>query len=486
VRAIGVLMVVAVLVLPAAARGDDSQADSLTLLPWTTASLVVSSKDSRALLQFGRQLYSGLRWATSISAPINDDGVASFSTDSKLVSGFKVTGQFGWDSDSATLAAQAKWIEDLQEAVKGLQLPTVGLANFAKRNSLSPQSDDEVWKWLMTKLNVKAEDKALTIEEAKKRALSLQLMPKTLCAMKDQEINDSCFLRSWFDMPGQRTGFYQKVMTLLNNMPKDLQMPDVLERERPVKSDAKEQYVIDHLSEISDYIGKARREDAETRRNVFLATRPGRASWGHSVLLDFSASLDRQDVYQGSLDADDSETTLSNITLGIDYTLLTTIPGLSFNGRAGWNREQDGGADKVERCESVPVGDPPVDPLEPQLSGRKCKDVLFRTGARPDAKNTTYARIAFDYQPGGKLADSEVLPGVEVRVGLEEIDGDYKLGRTIGGRLSVFATPLKDKTAGRFGIAIDASYARDQDTSPLTITGLAFVGATFTDLMGSK
>jgi hypothetical protein len=483
------MLVAAGLALPGVASGEDSKGDSLTVLPWTTASLVVSSKDSRAVVQFGQQLDLGLRWAGSLSAPLNDEGrVAAFTTDTTLVSGFKVTGQFGFDSDSAALAEQAKWIKRLQKTLDGLSSISADersgkLAAFAQRKAIVPQSDGGVWKWLQGRMPDRAASEA-TLKELEENEKALR-STEGPCNEKASS-TDKCFLLDWFKRQERRSFFYDELQDVARTIPEGLSLPDSLWKKLSnLSARDRLQGVVDHLSEIKDYIAESRRQDAKARRAAFLATRPGRSCVGHSFLIDVSASTDIKDVYQGSLATKAISTSTSEFTAGVDYSLLPPVAGLSINVRGGGVRSRDSGAEKVERCEVVPSVDPEDPSMPTNLSGQKCKDVLFRAEVQPKAKTTFYTRLAIDYQPGGKLDDGDVLLGVEWRGALEGINGDVKAG----GRLSLFATPLEGKTAGRFGIALDASYAFDQDpmdtSSPWTITTLAFVGATFTDLMGS-
>jgi hypothetical protein len=486
VRAIGALLVVAAfLARPGVARGEDSQADSLTVLPWSTASLVVSSKDTRAVVQLSDSTDCGWRWTGSVSAPLDGDSrVAAFTNNRELVSGFKATFQAGLDSDRAVLAAQAKWVKEVGVLMTALiEMPYAAngrLARFAKANKLASQSDSAVWEWLQ--IRWKAESKSHTTDGTlSELAVSKAATIVAATDACDGSVSESpdCLLSEWFEVQRKRSDTYPNLLRKIEEMPKDLILPAALIAEfKNLPDAARAQLVVDHWAKISEYLASLQKEDATARLGAAMVTRPARARAGHVLLGDVAFSLDTKSVYGGDLSTEATQTTAYDLVLGIDYSYLPTVAGLSVNLRGGMERSRESGAEEVERCETIDSDDPAV-------SGKDCTDVLFRSGAQPDAETTGYARGAITYQLHGKLNDGEVLPGVELRGGIDGL-----LGTRVGnGRLSLFATPLKGDTAGRFGLAIDASYAIDrgpmESGTRWTITSLVFVGASFKDLMGS-
>jgi hypothetical protein len=483
VRAAVALLVAAGLALPGVASGEDGQGDSLTVLPWSTASLVVSSKDTRAVLQLSDMTDCGLRWTGSVSAPLDSDSrVAAFTNNRELGSGFKATLQIGWDRDAKILAAQAKWVHEVEALVTALTAMPIYAANgrlarFATANKLPSQGDSAVWSWLQKRWTSSHATEGTLSELKESDAATIAAATEAACDGSVAE-PPGCLLGQWFTVQEERSKTYPKLLKKIEEMPKDLILPDALLDESKKLSKAElPQLVADHLGEISAYLATLQKEDATARLGAAMVTRPARAHAGHVLLGDVAFSVDTKSVYGGDLSTEATKTIAYDLVLGVDYSYLPTVAGLSVNFRGGMERSRESGAEEVERCETIDSDDPAV-------SGKDCTDVLFRSGAQPDAETTGYARGAITYQLHGKLNDGEVLPGVELRGGIDGLFGT----RVGNGRLSLFATPLKDDTAGRFGLAIDASYAIDrgpmESGTRWTITSLVFVGASFKDLLG--
>jgi len=225
--------------------------------------------------------------------------------------------------------------------------------------------------------------------------------------------------------------------------------------------------------------------EAETaalrRRNLLLTAIPdddGPEDPIFSISLDGRISYDRLSVYQDDLASKPVDNAKYNLGLGANFTYYGPLRGLALTARTGFDREQDSGADTVERCVQPPSSDGTV-------SGKQCDaKALFRSGDAPDAETSAYLRLAATYQySSGKPSKSDLVPGLEARFGIEGLFANKSLDT----RLTLFGTPVSGATAARVGVALDVSYRINIDPGEARweVTPLIFVGATFSDLFGT-
>lgn len=454
-----------VVAMPARGWADSSEdGDSLTLLPWNVASLVVSSKDTRAVVQISGATDKGLTWMGTASVPIEEDSkVATFSSNTELTSGIKLTAKVGWDSDREALVDQAKWLADLEKVVAELQtVPSYALngsmAAMVRRLGLPDPSEASFWNHLTGSGGLP--DRA---------AVEIYLQSPSLITecQFGGDTGICTFLKDWLEQKRAVFIAYDALTLMLAKRLVDLQIPSnlVAEFNTAQWNGTTRQFVIDNLSALVAHWKQVLESGRTTQLGAALATRPARENWGVVALGEVSGRSEINDVYVDDLVGDPIKTKNYDFAVGADLTVLPPRAGWSFNANAGLERSRANGADKVERCTTPPSEDGTV-------AGKGCKDVLFREGAQPDADTTGYARIAFTYQPGGQPREDGVLPGLEWRAGFTGLGED----RRFNTRLSLFGTPLKGNTAGRFGLAVDAAYE-----SQWEVTTLVFIGASLAD-----
>lgn len=190
---------------------------------------------------------------------------------------------------------------------------------------------------------------------------------------------------------------------------------------------------------------------------------------------DLAASLDQFKAYHDDL-ANKISVTTYDVQLGVSGSLyLPSATTLIL--RAGWEGSQDASKAKVERCQSLPSSDATV-------TGKSCDSgAFFVKGALPAFSSSAYVRLAA-MQLFPKLQRDHIIPGVELRFGIEGLGETVRLN----GRIAGILTPIIGSAAVRGGVALDVSYdtGATGSTSPWAIVPIAFLGATIDQFVGRK
>jgi hypothetical protein len=244
------------------------------------------------------------------------------------------------------------------------------------------------------------------------------------------------------------------------------------------KHGGKLEVLLQHADLIAAEIKSLMTQRALHRRDILLTgVADHEAGLGHSVALDASLQYDLLKVFESDVASKAQNQPQYQVGVGINYTAYMPFEGLSVTLRSGYERKQEAKAKKFERCVTLPS-------MEASVAGKQCDgSALYRNGAAPEAEDTVYARVAIAYQYM-EPSDAEVLPGVELRGGVDGLLGT----REANVRLTLFGTPVKDTLAARVGLALDLKYAVDREdpkdtSSRWTVTPLVFIGATLADLM---
>lgn len=502
------------LVLPAllvalSARADDPKADALTVLPWTAATVGFTSKDKRATLQYSQLL--GRRWSLFIkaSAPLDEDTrLAAFTDSNALTKGFEGMAQLGIDSRAEQAALLMERVEHLGEAYDHLSdlsdlVASGAQATFAQAKSLPNASDGEVLKYLCNQAGLGAVcgKGADAVEPTFEWVCASQLGGRrNRCSIKSPEgflaaattfvekscasgpaTSDACFTAAW------SIGVLHN-MHLVEQLNLDPDFVDAiwhaLESADPKKaatlvaaSGRTAAAIAQNAADFADALKAVVMAAPLERRDLLLMGTPGTRRYAYAVAVDLSGSYDKLSVYQGDVSPKPKDSEQYSLEIGVNYTAYLPLPGLSINARAGFDRSQSAKAKAFERCVQLTSSDATV-------GGKQCDSkALFRTSDAPPPENTVYARVAIDYQYGGTPAADTLIPGVELRAGLE----GFPLGtRSLAMRLSLFGTPVKGSAAARVGVGINAQYLFDVAANDphWVVTPLVFVGGTLTDLLG--
>jgi hypothetical protein len=497
---IRVAVAAALLLASTPSYADDDKFDSLTLLPWSDASFVITESDHRAVVQYSQLAHDGLGIHASVSAPIDDSTrTAAFTINNKLASGFKASLQIGRDTRAEHLAALESATRVVADAVKKLaiirQYTTAQLA-YQRDNKLSSLSTGDIYKAECKKL-AGGTDATCTV------AARATLVPK-LCAA----FGRACATEKDFDeLATDYWGAYCLVPTVpperheacavAGPLRDELSLQPLAEQFLSIINDpnlvveiwnvysylapdaAKEcptraaQCILDHATAVADAISTFITTAPLARRDLLMFAIQDH--WGYALLGSVSTSYDRASVYQESIANQPETDTTYDLQVGLDGTLYTSQRGLSVNLRVGYERSRGIGAQPVQRCEVT-------DGSNATVSGSSCDpNALFRSGVQPGATSSLYVRAAVDYQFSTTLQQDTVVPGVEGRLGLDNIGS----GAVMSARASLFAMPVKGTTAARIGVALDLQHPVDEvaGTPNWVVTPLVFIGATFSDLM---
>jgi hypothetical protein len=261
--------------------------------------------------------------------------------------------------------------------------------------------------------------------------------------------------------------FYRMVLDVADEKP-PAGCTDAAQAAQCVASNAR-----DIATRVRDFV----RKEPLARRDLLLTNVSDFHTWDIAALLGVSIAYDRAKVYQDDAATSALPASAYDLQIGPDLTVYTPVEGLSASLRGGFERQRGVNARTFTRCTGV-------DSTSPTVTGQSCSpSALFRRGAAPDAENAGYLRAAVDYQYRKALSKDALIPGVELRGGLDGLGGT----KSANLRLTLFGTPVKGTSAARVGIAVELRYAIDRvpgdDDPRFTVTPLVFVGATFADLM---
>jgi hypothetical protein len=522
------------LLLAAPGHASDDKSDALTVLPWTDASFTFAPDSKNLTLQY-TQLFGGARgrgWQAygKFSAPLDQSTrVASFLSANKLVGGFQAQLQFGYDARARLLASlddRLRTLVKLQKLLGTLpkSVSNGGLARFTRQHSLGPTGVDTI-RYLCRQLVATPVCGEVDVRRA---------LPPLEAAMCTQWLGTSCptedsFLAAAAKFQQERCApaaagfeadkcfsaeYAAEEVTLLrqdaaaettaNELDKSVallwsvyqQLADdtkvkALEAEANQPGMDKLAVIIAHADEFADAVEKLLKTNALLRRDLLLVSLVPKGSVDaaavtgdrlpavqSSVVLSGSFSYDRLSVYRDSVIAAPSDLEKWDLQVGIDYTAYFMEPGIAVLGRVGYEGSLAPRTKSLERCTSVGGN--------ATITGRTCdQNALYYTGADPKLANSAYLRVAFDYQFQPNPKSTQIVPGVELRAGIEGLGA----AKSLDLRGTLFATPISGSAAARVGVGVDCSFAIDDSLDgsisrgSWTVVPFAFVGATASGLM---
>jgi hypothetical protein len=498
------LIVVAILA-PGAAVADD-KSDELTVLPWTDATLVFSDADDRGAVSYAQTSENGTSLQLEASAPLDGDTrTASLTDANKLAGGFAAAVAVGWDSRAnylreladqtakatkalAVLATVPDWASDGSQAAYAAGLepgPAPGSTDAIVRRlcAQSGAGDCSVPAVLPTFCGKYFGAPCANLVEFYAKGTEYW----TMQCIGVRPVTDACAAAGFGTAYLQRIERYGVVQRFLGDKALVDEIVGVYEKIDPdgAKTLAacrstganREQCVADHLGDITTALRDFIRTEPLQRRDFMLAAVRDRKQWDLAIALRGSLSYDRSTVYQEDIATAPVSAVAYDLAIGPDLTAYAPIVGLSFNARFGVSRSRQTGASTFERCTTV-------NSSNPETTGTRCASkALFRKGDAPAPESSGFVRVAADYQYRGKVSKDDLIPGVELRAGLEGI-GEDLVGAL---RFTLFGTPVSGNAAARVGVAVDVQYAIDYDDASddprWTVTPLVFIGATFADLM---
>lgn len=498
---------------PGAARADDAAQDSVTVVPWNQAALVFTEKSQKGVVEY-THLWSGYSLSAKASAPIDEDTrIGNFAKNGQPTSGFAASLQLGFDRRAEVLAGLVKALEEVSDQLGVVQAPPPRLslrAAFATRHGINDDNDahvqkacelasidaascqgDGAFRAMCQLAGAPCTDEAegKTHEAAiAARLQQCQGTPPAGDAAPDGAPSlDACFAASWLLSALDKEVAVAKILTYAA----DQQRVDAAWRAfasaEPQRAAAllqaangsPAQVLVEHAGEIAAALKALLRQKALERRDLLLTGAFASGATDYSLTFDGTFSYDRMDVFQDDLAAAPVSNSKYVAGLGANLTLYpAATTGLALTLRAGAARTRDPDVKTLERCQTFPSTDPAA-------AGKACDaKALFRAGDAPGAATSGNLRAAVTYQYRGRVTDKEVIPGVELRGGLEGLGAK----KAATGRLTLFGTPIIGSTAARVGVALDVAYAinrASRDDSRWTVTPMFFVGASFSSLMSS-
>ncbi|MFT3697452.1 MAG: hypothetical protein QM831_30195 [Kofleriaceae bacterium] len=469
------------------AYADDPQADSITILPWTDASISIGSEDKRGAIEYAQLAYRGLGIHAKVSAPLDDDTHRAALLDkNKLPGGFQAALQIGWDS-------RADHLSRLEGNLRTLDKMSKALA------TLGPASGSE----LLARFNVQNGITGGTLSAAHARVCSNKGLTVDKCddaaifTAVCQDMGGGCTNIDTFKVAAP--GFLTTNCSIGTSDARCANVAIELERvdsaaaanafqvavaksmasgicpfaDPGAKCDG--QYIVDNAKALADKVSASIRTTSLERRDLLMLATTPKGWLDRAVQLDMSLSYDRSSAFSSEdIKLGESFEALNyDVQVGVDYTEYPA-DGLATNLRIGYEHAYNGPAAAFDYCKSLTSTDP-------MQSGSQCSSKLIRTGIRT-INDSAYARLAFDYQFNTKLED-KFVPGLELRLNLENIGA----GETFTARGTAFATPIKGNNAARIGVAFEVEHQFDDDPSTPRVAASAFLffGATFSQLMAN-
>jgi len=513
------LLGLALALLARTARAEDDKADALTLLPWSDTTLTIGAKEKRAVVQYTQLTEGGFGVHVKASAPLDEDShIASFTDKNRLTSGFAARVQFGLDTRARRLALLEAATRDVADAVKQLssKAPVTDFggwrAAYAKDLGLpngTTLSEKEALIELCKGVGIAAKDCTFErSDEAECAAGVSACVAQKLCSTHlaatcttardlvkvgheywdqsctaigtDAARHASCVvagpIRYSLEMQA-RVRALDRVLgdaALVGRIVKIYKHVATKVPDECLAEKTEVRCIVENAETIAGAIrGFVTTAPLERRDLLMFALQDQQDV---AALISASLSYDRALVYSSDIASSADEETQYDLQIGPDLTWFTPVRGLSANLRLGYERSRSLDAEKFQRCVAQTSSDPTV-------TGTRCDaNALLRTGPSPEASSSMYVRAAVDYQFNATPERDTIVPGVELRGGFDGIGA----AASFGGRVSLFATPVKGTTAARVGVALDLrhDFERDPGTPSWIVTPLVFVGATFTDLMG--
>ncbi|WP_437977555.1 hypothetical protein WMF11_11935 [Sorangium sp. So ce295] len=428
----------------ATARAEDPKADSLTVLPTTKASFLISTKEKRGILGYSTLFESGVRLSLETSAPLDEDTrTAAFLRKGQLASGFRAELHIGYDSTHKlmNLTDAERQLADLHfcEEVNGAPSAAAATAPVAAPATTGPAAAAEPTPPPATPAAGAAPAEPLdrvAVRDAVQEALtaSKQTITEAVKAALEKE---GAAPAPVLEIPACTT-------TAVEAWGKA--HPD-----RP---------------EWKRYQAIVNRNRRDLSINVIPADSGPLTAYG----LDVSGSFDQASLYESDLAAPPRDVTKYDVQFGPSGTVYLQ-GSLAFNLRAGVDISRGFSASKVDRCVALPSTDTDV-------SAKSCASVLFAKNIDEDAKAAGYARLAMVFQPQQTI--DAAAPGVEARIAVEDIGQTPILNLRLTGYLSPDAGPV----VARFGVGMNLSNVLRDDPAnglergTLAFTPFIFVGAT--------
>ena len=501
-------------------RAADERKDSITVLPWTNATLVFGTSDKTGVVEYihlsgtsDRMLY------LKAAAPVDKETrIGAFTGENRLASGFSGTLQFGLDERAAELRRLRDLYLSVRQASEDLVAAEVPIQEdelkaYIRRHGIREDAD-AISRFLCTSLgqaNCTPEVVAravcqqvsdrddlcpeATITDAATK-VAREALPACAAMPGDAretspKIRDQCFLAKFWLNRNQETIRYRKILDFVVQQETIQKIWSVLELVDEKRAQellkkygpgGKAQALLDEKEAVSAaFKGLLGRSKLALRDLLLTGVLAKGAKSARSITIDGNVTYDHLEVYRDDLAAKVGGISKYQTSLGLNATYYPIdVTGTALNFRLGYSLAREPKAKKTERCLMRTSSDPAI-------TGRSCQaDALFLAGEIPDARSSAYLRAAATYQYVGERAEDDLVPGIELRGGLEGLGAD----RSATARLTLFGTPIKGTAAARVGIALDLAYAIDRDLSEersrWTVTPLFFLGASFTDLMGAN
>src|SRR5688500_16812130 len=116
------IVAAALLLASSDVHADDSKKDSVSVLPWTQASLIFTSEAKSAALEYSQLFGGAWMFYGKASAPLDEDTrVAAFTSENELAKGFAASVQFGIDERAGELAKLDELMRKVESGVESLR-----------------------------------------------------------------------------------------------------------------------------------------------------------------------------------------------------------------------------------------------------------------------------------------------------------------------------------------------------------------------------
>jgi len=485
----------------ATAQASDPAAPDLTVQPWTDSTFQLSEQEKRLALRYHTIRPSGLFLYSTGSVPLDAQTREAAFLHSGRLPAFAVRFQLGYDSRAERLKALARLLDDLET----LSQPPDSQPLRAYLNTpVDTETDLKLCQIATQARQPSTGDECSDLDAWRARYTC------TFYGYPNQSDALSCVVRGPHGDIGSRCHLPRP------STPGDLQPADVcdaLEKYLAWKAhrydaerslyDLMQEYDTDLIREVRRIQGKSAIQLSRNRQKEFseIAADPNllkklrekldrhlkfnRSAFGFvgydgsekstqwAVSGDFATHVDRQSIYQNDL-TNKVDVTVYGVQFGAMAGLfLRSATTLIL--RAGWDGGVKMSPTTVERCERLPSQDPVV-------SGRSCDaSALYLKGDLPGFSHSGYLRFA-GLQLFPQLRRDHIVPGVELRLGLEGLGNDLR----VNARLAGILTPVIGSAAVRGGIALDITYdpRATQDSDAWMLVPMAFLGATIDQYMG--
>jgi hypothetical protein len=521
--------VILALVIASPAQAADPRADSLTLHPWTDATVSLAAAERKLSIAYGQLIPTRrfpLLWFARVAAPLDEETrIAAFIDQHRLVSAFHADVQIGYDSRANRLRELRRPLEQLERLSKRLRTMSAyakgfGLLELARQLGVKGYASHTK---IAEAVCAAHRDEGLVCPgdgNARAQAISQWYCNRFVghpCRAAEELADyatrrcgaaaqmgpepERCliarWLLEWMSALVDANGFAATVAALKEH--DDQRAREILELyvlwvpdQRPLLDDdvdekgiSPTELVVTHRSEILRAF-----RDAETdalsgsllrMRDLNLVGAPSDPEHHYfSVVADLSFAYDLLKAYHDDVALPPIRVFKLDFQAGLSGTIFLAKPsGLSVNVRTGYELWRSPPVRRIDRCVTLPSSDADV-------TGHACAAApLYVAGALPGSESSAYLRLAVDYQFVGDPRKTKIIPGLETRLGFEGLGGN---SRSLAIRLAAFFTPVTGAAAARAGLGVDFQYAidgtPDQVVQPgaWTVVPFAFVGATTTAL----